>query len=162
MCYHPITPGWLPHNETVSCDIASLYHGNCLLNLVRQNVCHCLLQYTCVCLQLNMLPSFLFTPISTSFLLMYPSFKTRLGGYGKNSPSYAGSQLIATENQNFTLWRLHIRWVGMEASVNKNAILVFAFQTPQHCTYFGWTSAVSFFLGSITPKTSEMKKSVRP
>ncbi len=32
-----------------------------------------------------------------------------------------------------------------KASANKNAILVSAFQTPQHFTHFGWTFAVEFF-----------------
>ncbi len=32
-----------------------------------------------------------------------------------------------------------------KASANKNAIGVFAIQTPQHFTYFGWTFAAEFF-----------------
>ncbi len=35
--------------------------------------------------------------------------------------------------------------MAIKASANKNAILVFAFQTPQHFTYFGWPFAVKFF-----------------
>ena len=34
---------------------------------------------------------------------------------------------------------------ALKASANKNAILVFAFQTPQHFTYFGWTFVVQCF-----------------
>ena len=43
-----------------------------------------------------------------------------------------------------------------KASANKIKILVSLIWTPHHLTYFGWTFAIKFFLGSITPKTSEM------
>ncbi len=39
-----------------------------------------------------------------------------------------------------------------KASANKNASLVFAFQTPQHFTHFGWTFAVNFFSGVYHPQ----------
>ena len=39
-----------------------------------------------------------------------------------------------------------------KALANKNAILVFAFQTPQHFMYFGWTFTVKFFSGVYHPQ----------
>ena len=39
-----------------------------------------------------------------------------------------------------------------KASENKNAILVFAFQTPPHFTHFGWTFAVEFVFSVYHPQ----------
>ncbi len=39
-----------------------------------------------------------------------------------------------------------------KALENKNAILIFAFQTPPHFTHFGWTFAVEFFSSVYHPQ----------
>ncbi len=45
-----------------------------------------------------------------------------------------------------------------KASAIKNAILVFAFQTPQHFTYFGCTFGVEFFSGVYYPQDVRYEK----
>ncbi len=52
-------------------------------------------------------------------------------------------------------------WAGtgsMKALANKNAILIIAFQTPQHFTYFGWTVRVEFFPGVDRESSYEVCK----
>ncbi len=50
-----------------------------------------------------------------------------------------------------------IFWSAVKALANKNAILAFAFQTPQNFTYFEWTFAVEFFSGVYHPQDSRKK-----
>ncbi len=66
------------------------------------------------------------------------------------------SALIGIENWSRESWiEMHVAslyWNNQttkKASANKNAILVFAFQTSQHFTYFKWTFAVDLFSGVI-------------
>ena len=47
-----------------------------------------------------------------------------------------------------------------KTSANKNAIFVFAFQTPQHFTYFGWTFTAKFFSGVYHLQDVRDEKSV--
>ena len=51
-----------------------------------------------------------------------------------------------------------IPYYTIKASANKNAILVFAFWTPQHFTYFGWTFAIKFFISDVFQVIDPRKK----
>ncbi len=90
-----------------------------------------------------------------------------MGGRGQ-SRRYVG---IFCPPYQFTHWKpAHSDRKGIKNSIkyaykalkNKNAILVFAFQTPPHFQNFGWTFAVGFFSSVYHPQDVHDEMLVRP
>ncbi len=66
--------------------------------------------------------------------------------FWKTWPHFIYSTWIAKNASSFRCSKT------VKVSANKNAIGVFAIQTPQHFTYFGWTFAAEFFCGVYHPQ----------